>query len=129
VIDWVDCLGRNWGAYMRRDPRCNFTSVWTRSIDLISTGISSDGTFWNGQPYKYPSHQIPIRSMSRDQLIFHRAWKSLAGNLQELTWTHYVPHAKHQRKLQVLRLPEEVYRNSLHEAHESIESFIVGLES
>ena len=66
--------------------------------------------------------------MSRDQLIFHRAWKSLAEDLQELTWAHYVPHAKPCRKLQALNLTAEVYRNSLHEAHESIESFIVGLE-
>ena len=114
---------------MRRDPRSNSASLWTRNVDLIRTGITSDGTFWNGKPYKYPRHQIPIRSMSKDQLVFHRAWKkSLRGNLQELIWTHYVPHAKRCRKLQALSLTGEVYRNSLHEAHESIESFIVGLE-
>ncbi len=127
MIDWVDCLGRNWGAYMRRDPLCISASLWTRNVDLMRSGITSDGTFWNGRPYKYPRHQIPIRSMSRDQLVFHRAWKSLTGNHQELTWTHYVPHAKPNRKLQVLGLTEEVYCNSLHEVHESIESFIVGL--
>ncbi len=66
--------------------------------------------------------------MSRDQLVFHRAWKSLTGNLQELTWTHYVPHARPHRKHQVLRLTKKDYHNSLHEAHKSIESFIVGLE-
>ncbi len=128
MIDWVDCLGKTWGTYMRHDPDATSTSLWTRHVDLIRTGITTDGTFWNGRPYKYPRHQIPIRSMSRDQFVFHRAWKSLTGNLQELTWTHYVPHAKPCRKLQALNLTAEVYRNSLHEAHESIESFIVGRE-
>ena len=129
MIDWVDCLGRSWGAYMRRDPLCISASLWARNVDLIRTGITSDGAFWNGRPYKYPRHQIPIHSMSRDQLVFHRAWKSLLGNHQELTWTHYVPHANRQQKLRVLGLTDKAYRNSLHEAHESIESFIVGLKS
>ncbi len=126
MIDWVDCLGRNWGVYMRRDPLCISASLWTRNVDLIRTGITSDGTFWNGRPYKYPRHQIPIRSMSRDQLVFHRAWDSLKRN-REIVWVHYVPHARLNQKLQALGLTEEVYCNSLHEVHESIESFIVGL--
>ncbi len=128
MIDWVDCLGRNWGAHMRSEPNCTSASMWTRNVDLMKTGITSDGTFWNRKPYKYPRHQIPIKSKSRDQLRFHRAWKSLTGNFQALIWAHYVPHEKLHRKLQVLSLTEEVYFNSLHEAHELIESFIVGCE-
>ncbi len=126
MIDWVDCLGMTWGVYMRHDPAGNSASLWTRNVDLIKSGITSDGTFWNGRPYKYPRHQIPIRGMSKDQLVFHRAWDSLKRN-REIVWVHYVPHARPYRKYRALSLTEEGYRNSLHEAHESIESFIVGL--
>ena len=49
----------------------------------------------------------------------------IGGNRQEMTWVHYVPHATQERKLEVLRMTEEVYFDSLHECHELIESYIV----
>ena len=53
----------------------------------------------------------------------------MTGNRQELVWVHYVPHANFSRKLEVVKMTEESYFRSLHEAHEMIESFIVGGES
>ncbi len=114
---------------MRNDPELVYASLWQRHARLMAIGITSDGTFWNNKPYKFPRHQIPIRSMSRDQLRFHRAWKSLKGNRQELIWVHYVPHAKLKRKLEVLRMSKDPYFEATDEAHEMIESFIVGCES
>ncbi len=111
--------------YMRRDPLCISASLWTRNIDLMKTGITSDGTFWNGKPFKYPRHQIPIMSMSRDQLRFHRAWKSLRGHRQDLICVHYVPHAEIERKIEVLRMTKDSYFTAIDEAHEKIEWAIV----
>ena len=125
MIDWIDCLGKTWGVHMRNEPDATPTSIWTRHVDLMRTGITSDGTFWNRKPYKYPLHQIPINSMSRDQLRFHRAWKSFRGNRQELIWVHYVPHAKLKRKFEVLRMTEDSYFKAIDEAHEKIEWLIV----
>ena len=124
--DWIDCLGKTWGVHMRRDPICNPASLWTRHGDLIKSGISSDGTFWNGPPYKYPLHQIPINFKSRDQLRFHRAWKKLkGGNRQELIWVHYVPHVNIKQKFAVMRLTEDGYFQALDKAQEHIEWAIV----
>ncbi len=125
VIDWVDCLGKSWGAYMRRDPICISASFWTRNVDLMRTGIASDGTFWNSRPYKYPRHQIPIRSMSRDQLRFHRAWKTLQGNRQELVWVHFVPYARMKRKFDVMYMTEDGYFQAIDKAQHRIEWAIV----
>ena len=126
MIDWIDCLGKTWGVHMRSEPICNSASLWTRNVDLIKSGITSDGTFWNGRPYKYPLHQIPIKSMSRDQLRFHRAWKRLrGGNRQELIWVHYVPHVNMKQKFNVMRLTEDSYFQAIDQTQECIEWEIV----
>ena len=125
MIDWIDCLGRTWGEYMRRDPLCNSASLWTRHVDLMRTGITSDGTFWNGRPYKYPRHQIPIGSMSKDQLRFHRAWKTLKGSRQELLWVHYVPYARMKQRFSVMQLTADGYLQAVDAAQARIEWAIV----
>ncbi len=125
MIDWIDCLGKTWGAYMRRDPICISASLWTRHVDLMRTGITSDGTFWNNKPYKYPRHQIPIKSMSLDQLRFHRAWKSLRSHRQDLMCVHYVVHAEMNRKFKAFRVTEDSYFKAIDEAHQKIEWAIV----
>jgi len=124
MIDWVDCLGKSWGVYMRSEPICNSASLWTRHVDLIKTGITSGGTFWNGRPYKYPRHQILVRGMSRDQLQFHRAWKKSLRH-QELIWVHYVPHVNIKQKFDVMRLTEDGYFQAIDKAQEHIEWAIV----
>ena len=128
MIDWIDCLGKAWGEYMRRDPLCSSASLWTRHVDLMRTGITSDGTFWGGKPYKYPRHQIPIKSMSLNQLRFHRAWKLLRGHRQDLICVHYVPRAKMKRKFEALRMTEDSYFDAIDEAHEKIELYIVSMD-
>ena len=110
---------------MRSEPEPRPTSLWIRHSDINVTGITSDGTFWNRKPYKYPRHQIPIKSMSIDQLRFHRAWKTLRGNRQDLMWVHYVPFAKMKHKFDVMQLTEDGYFYAIDEAQERIEWAIV----
>lgn len=128
MIDWVDCLGKSWGAYMRMAPSCISASLWTRNVDLIRSGITSDGTFRNGRPFKFHKHQIPIKGMSKDQLRFHMAWKTLKGHRQELMWVHYVPFAKMKKKFAVMQLTEDGYCLAVDESQECIEWAIVNGE-
>lgn len=110
---------------MRRDPVCVAASTWTRNVDLIRLGITSDGTFWNNKPYRYPRHQIPIKGMSKDQLRFHRAWQTLKENLRELAWIHYVPNAGINHKFRAVNLLEDRYFQALEDAQARIEWEIV----
>ena len=128
MIDWIDCLGNTWGTYMRRAPPCISASLWTRNIDLMKSGVTSDGTFCGRKPYQYPRSQIPIKSMSRDQLLFHRAWKALRGNRQGLVWVHYVPFAKMKKKFDVMQLTANGYSMAIDEAQERIEWVIANGE-
>jgi len=63
--------------------------------------------------------------MSKDQLRFHRAWKSLEGILQELMWVHYVPYVKMKQKFDVMHLTEEGYFKAIDKAQARIERAVV----
>ena len=68
---------------------------------------SSFGTKKINESYR---PKIPIKLMSKDQIIFHRAWRRLNDEWhQAVIWTQYVPDVDHKRKVALLRTTSKSY--------------------
>lgn len=108
MIDWVHLRGKEWGRWQTRE-----VTGWPRKSLLCR--IRDEGSV--GAAIKQHAQPIPVASMPRAILAFHRAWLALEERHRQVVAVVYLTAVGRDAKAALLGLSRSAMYATLDAAH------------